>query len=62
MLGAGTTTWGSLADESYIGRIANIGIVPWSTVLGGSYDDAQVHFLVLDLPAILISPFVCSGS
>ena len=45
MLDAGSTNWDSLADESYIGRIANIGIISWSTVLGGSYDDAQVRFL-----------------
>lgn len=42
MLAAGTTTWDSLAAESYIGRIANLGLIPWSTVLDGSYDDAQV--------------------
>lgn len=42
MLAADTTTWDSLADESYIGRIANIGTMGWSVVLDGSYDDAQV--------------------
>lgn len=43
MLGAGTTTWDSLAALSYIGRIAETGILSWKTVLGGSYDDAQVR-------------------
>lgn len=47
MLAAGTTTWDSLADESYIGRIANQGIIPWSVILGGSYDDAQVSNIPL---------------
>jgi hypothetical protein len=43
MLATGTTTWRALAAESFIGRIANIGIKDlWSVVLGGSYDDAQV--------------------
>jgi len=42
MLSAGTTTWRSLAAESFIGRIANIQIASiWPIVLGGSYDDAQ---------------------
>src|ERR1700722_379107 len=44
MLAAGTTTWDSLADSSYIGRIANLGVIPWSDILDGSYDDAQVSF------------------
>ncbi|KAF7973259.1 hypothetical protein HWV62_15685 [Athelia sp. TMB] len=47
MLGAGTTTWDSLAALSYIGRIAETGILSWKTVLGGSYDDAQWVMLAL---------------
>lgn len=49
MLAAGTTTWDSLADESYIGRMANLGLIPWSTILGGSYDDAQVRVSLCDV-------------
>ena len=45
MLGASSTNWDSLADESYIGRIANAGNLSWSEILGGRYDDAQVGFL-----------------
>ena len=45
MLAAGTTTWGTLADLSFIGRMANLG-VPWVTILDGSYDDAQASLLV----------------
>ncbi|KZP26488.1 glycoside hydrolase family 76 protein [Athelia psychrophila] len=47
MLAAGVTTWDSLAGESYIGRVANTGIPSWSTVLDGSYDDAQ--WIILSL-------------
>lgn len=53
MLAAGTTTWDSLADESYIGRIANQGLISWSTVLGGSYDDAQVSRVALHIDNLL---------
>jgi hypothetical protein len=43
MLAGNTTKWDSLADESFIGRIANLGIVDlWPAILDGSYDDAQV--------------------
>ncbi|KIM78166.1 glycoside hydrolase family 76 protein [Piloderma croceum F 1598] len=48
MLAAGTMTWDSLADESFIGRFANVDIsAVWSIVLGGSYDDAQWVILAL---------------
>jgi len=48
MLVGSTTTWGSLADESFIGRTANFGIVDlWPAFLGGSYDDAQWVILAL---------------
>ncbi|KAJ6577077.1 glycoside hydrolase [Mycena sp. CBHHK59/15] len=51
MLATGTGEFSSLADNSYIGRTANLqadlGISLWSTILGGSYDDAS--WIILSL-------------
>jgi hypothetical protein len=42
MLGAGTTEFDSVAGDSYIGTLAQLGsIFDWNWVLGGSNDDAQ---------------------
>jgi hypothetical protein len=46
MLGAGITTWDSLADNSYIGSSANNN-ANWPDVYNGAYDDAQ--WLILSL-------------
>lgn len=46
MLATGTDEFSSLADNSYLGRTANLqadtGISLWSSLLDGSYDDASV--------------------
>lgn len=47
MLLDGTTTWDSVADESYLGRIVNTGIPSWSKALDESWDDAQVRDLAM---------------
>ncbi|KAJ7451171.1 glycoside hydrolase family 76 protein [Mycena latifolia] len=51
MLATGTDEFSSLADNSYLGRTANLqattGISLWSSILGGSYDDASWIILAL---------------
>ncbi|KAJ7629336.1 glycoside hydrolase [Mycena rosella] len=51
MLATGTDDFSSLADNSYLGRTANLqadtGISLWSTLLDGSYDDASWMILAL---------------
>ncbi|KAJ6626960.1 Six-hairpin glycosidase-like protein [Mycena sp. CBHHK59/15] len=51
MLATGTDEFSSLADNSYLGRTAifqaDTGISLWSTILGGSYDDAS--WIILSL-------------
>jgi hypothetical protein len=55
MLATGTDEFSSLADNSYLGRTAilqaDAGISLWSSLLGGSYDDASVSaFSSVSLP------------
>ncbi|KAJ7771922.1 glycoside hydrolase family 76 protein [Mycena maculata] len=51
MLATGTDQFSTLADNSYLGRTANLqadlGINLWSTIVGGSYDDASWMILAL---------------
>nr|GAT56992.1 six-hairpin glycosidase [Mycena chlorophos] len=51
MLATGQDQWSDLADNSYLGRTANLeydlGISLWSDILGGSWDDAQWMILAL---------------
>ncbi|KAJ7788181.1 glycoside hydrolase family 76 protein [Mycena olivaceomarginata] len=51
MLATGTDEFSSLGDNSYIGRTAilqaDTGISLWSSILGGSYDDASWIILAL---------------
>jgi hypothetical protein len=51
MLATGTDEFSSVADNSYLGRTANLqastGISLWSSILDGSYDDAGVSIFNL---------------
>lgn len=49
MLGADINTWSSVADDSYIGRLASLELSSgeWEILLDGSNDDAQVYWYIL---------------
>lgn len=42
MLADNSDAFSTVADDSYLGILAQVSSTPWNTVLGGSYDDAQV--------------------
>ncbi|VDB93551.1 unnamed protein product [Peniophora sp. CBMAI 1063] len=47
MLGAGTTTWGSVGDTSTIGKAAQNPSTNWADIVQGSWDDSQWIILAL---------------
>ena len=53
MLVTNTSTYGTIADNSYIGRAALNPLTDWDLFFEGSYDDAQVLLLLAMLQNVI---------
>lgn len=47
MLATDNDDFGTVADNSYLGKAALDSSTDWNSILGGSYDDAQVCIIFL---------------